>query len=506
MLNFFKMFSQKIKNISLISLHSFFVILAVYLIVPLFLKIEYVDSYLSIFIATYVIFSIIIRIIKDIYHKNFPQFLFFFIAFVFYYYSILASNYFIFSFKYLLNPTSIYLNSFFTIYLFVDFLIFKNLTVEKKQQQHFKSILKWNYVVIIFLMIFIIIFAIAFKNNYYFIDIIEYSASFIFAVNLFFNKKLIYLLQKNTEILLNQIDLKISFSQIVQFNTIKTFAFSRFGFIGKQEYELSNIEHRKTLRKNSVLNIAVSISKLWNIKFYETFIKTNTNISELEFTIIEKTEEGIIVENENYGRLIFGYYSFISKYIDERNTHNLYLIKNELTIAKFRIKEKIKADNVEIADIFNKYGNTVLINDNEIIEFSTHISVFDKIYNCKNIKEEKNILQKLNAKAKTAFFTNNNNKINEQELTFIVEENVKYNDNSIYIQNKKIENLISVSNLIDKRINISFLIFILQNLFLLTFTVFFYKQPTFVLALSISLSVIYILLFKYLPIKFKIIN
>ena len=503
------MLSKKLINISLTSFHSLFTILAIYLIVTLSLKNEILDYYLSLIIASYVIISIIIKIIRDICFNTFPQFLFFFIAFILYYYSISADNYFTISLKYLLNQEIIYLNSFFTIYLFTEFLIFKNSKVEESKNEIFKFIFKWNYVIILFLTIFILIFVIVVKNRFYVIDIIKYSSSFLFAIHLFFNKKLINLLKKNTQNLLKQFKLNTSFLQIGQLSTIKTFVFSRFGFIGKQKYELTNIEHRKTLRKNSVLNIAALISKLWNVKFYETFINTVTDISELEFMIIEKSADGIIVENENYGRLIFGFYSFINKYTDERNTHNLYLIKNELTIAKFTIKEKIKKDNIEIADKFNKYGNTVLINDNEIIEFNTNISIFDKTYICKNIEEEKEILHKLNAKAPTAFFTNYNHKINEQELTFVISEDVNNNNNNnnnsnIYIQNNEIINLINLSNKVDSRINVSFLIFVLLNFVLLIFAIFFYKQPAFVLFSNLTLSIIYILFFKYLPIIFKI--
>jgi len=506
------MLSQKLKYILLTILQSFFVIMPVYLIVPLSFKNEIINLYLSIIIAAYVIIFILIRIIKDIYNNTFPNFLLFLIAFALYYYSIFASNYFSFSLKYFLNTQIIYLNSIFTIYLFINHFIFKDLNTTKLHTHTLKFISKWNYIVILFSFIFILIFVLTVKNKFNIIEIILYSSSFLFAINPLFNKNQINLLQKKTQIILKKIGINVSFLQIGLINTIKTFVFSRFGFIGKQQYALSNIEHRKTLRKNSVLNIAASVSKLWNTDFYNTFIKAVTDASELEFTIIEKSKNGIIVENESYGRLIFGFYSFISKYIDERNTHKLYLIKNELTIAKFTIREKIKENNIKIADIFNQYGNTVLINDNEIIEFNTNISIFDKTYNCKNIEEENEILQKLNSKAPTAFFTNNEHSINKQDLVFVNENDkniaeklqISLETNTIYLfknELDKLEDLIKLSKKIDSRINYSLMFFVLLNSVLLIFTVFFYRQPALIMLLNLTLSVIYTLCFKYLPIK-----
>ena len=498
---------QKNKNISLISLYSLFAILAVYLLVPLSLKIEYFNFYLSIVIAAYVIISIVIRIIKDIYFNTFPQFLFFLIAFILYYYSLFASRHFTFELKDFSNTEIIYLNSIFTIYLFFDYLIFKNSKVEKIKNYPFKFIYKWNYIVIIISLFFISVFIFTIhKLSIH--EIINYSSRFLFAVNPFFNKNLVNLLQKKTQITLKQLNIDVSFYQIGLINTIKTFVFSRKGFIGKQEYELSNIEHRKTLRKTSVLNIAASISKLWNNEYYETFTNAVTDISEREFTVIKKTKDGIIVENESYGRLIFGFYSFITKYIDERNTHNLYLIKNELTIAKFTIKEKIKENNIEIADIFNEYGNTVLINDNQIVEFNTNLSVFDKAYNCENIEEEKNILQKLNLKAATAFFTNFEHQINKQDLTFVIsktEEIAADNKRTIYIaENKinKIENLIKLSKKVHSRLNYALILFVLLNLSLLILAVFlYYMHPYLILFANVLLSLVYMFVFKHLLLK-----
>jgi len=513
------MFSTRNKNILLISLHSLFTILAVYLVVPLFLSFKNLGTYLSIAIVAYVIISIFIKIIKDIYNKNFPQFLFFFIAFALYYYSIFASCHFTFELKDFSNTEIIYLNSIFVIYLFFDYLIFMNSKDEKIKKYPFKFIYKWNYIVIIISLFFISIFIFTIhKLSIH--EIINYSSRFLFAVNPFFNKNLVNLLQKKTQITLKQLNIDVSFYQIGLINTIKTFVFSRKGFIGKQEYELSNIEHRKTLRKTSVLNIAASISKLWNNEYYETFTNAVTDISELEFTVIKKTKDGIIVKNESYGRLIFGFYSFISKYTNiERptrflkprrsvDTHNLYLIKNELAIAKFTIKEKTDKNNLVIADKFNEYGNTVFINDNEIIDFNTDISVFDKAYTCKNIKEEKDILQKLNVKAPTAFITNNKHKIKEQDLTFVIfnkEKIIDRNENIIYIAENKVARLIKISKKISNRINYSLIFFVLLNLILLIFAIFFYKQPSIVLLLNTTISVVYLFILKKLPINFNII-
>ncbi|MBN1253356.1 MAG: hypothetical protein JXA16_14545, partial [Bacteroidales bacterium] len=137
---------KKIKNILEFILNAIFSLLAVYLLVLLlFPNINFIETnsfYLIVIIEIYLVVFLLINTFKDIFSKVFPRYLSFLVAFFLYYYS----QYIFFYFKFD-NPDIIYLNSVFTIYIFIQYLIFKNIKYNKKIKFPDKSIFKWNYII-----------------------------------------------------------------------------------------------------------------------------------------------------------------------------------------------------------------------------------------------------------------------------------------------------------------------------------------------------------------------
>ncbi|MBN1251425.1 MAG: hypothetical protein JXA16_04775, partial [Bacteroidales bacterium] len=342
-------------------------------------------------------------------------------------------------------------------------------------------------------------------------QIILYSSSFLFAINPFFNKRLLQIFNNNLQLALNQLNINANSFFLLKIFQIKTFVFSRKKLIGSGEYILDNFIQRHTQKRETVLNIAASLFKLWQSNFFEIIESEMENQADIiDLEIIIKNNEGIIVNDKNENEYILGFYSFIKEFSEVKNTHTFYLLKNKIIAGKFNVFEKTNTNNLLIVNILNKYGNTVLLNNDDKINFNSDVVEFDKTYFCEDVEQEKDILNKLNSKAPTAFFTKNKTLISQADLTFHIADNTasdENNENYLSLPESKIneiENLMLLTKKVHIWLNYALLIFVSINILMLIFAAFFYMYPILILSLNITISVIYMLVFNKMPFKSKL--
>ena len=241
-------------------------------------------------------------------------------------------------------------------------------------------------------------------------------------MNLIKNKKL--------NNLLKNLDIKeIRAQDISGLEKVKTIIFSKNGIISKGKHKLKNVDNRSTISKRTVIEIAAQLANLWESPYAKTLNKKlNEPLEKMKFLVTKKTKQGISVVDEAGKKLQLGNYSFVQEYVKTNDDTSLFLLKNNILIGKFTFKEKLNQKAIKLAQALNNYGNLVYL-DSEF-EDSNSTLPFDRAYVNMNQEEQKNIISKLSAKAKTALITTNDNLTGIADYDFIIS---KSNNNQLSV-------------------------------------------------------------------------
>ncbi len=233
-------------------------------------------------------------------------------------------------------------------------------------------------------------------------------------MNLIKNKKLNNLL-KNLDIR------EVRAQDISGLEKVKTIIFSKNGIISKGKHKLKNVENRTTKSKTTLIEIAAQLANLWESPKAKTLNKKlNEPLKKKKFLVTKKTKQGISVVDEAGKKLQLGNYSFVQEYVKTNDDTSLFLLKNNILIGKFTFKEKLNKKAIKLAQALNYYGNLVYL-DSEF-EDSNSTLPFDRAYVNMNQEEQKNIISKLSAKAKTALITTNDNLTEIADYDFLISE------------------------------------------------------------------------------------
>ncbi|RLD67967.1 MAG: hypothetical protein DRI95_03905 [Bacteroidetes bacterium] len=202
---------------------------------------------------------------------------------------------------------------------------------------------------------------------------------------------------------------------------VKTIIFSKKDILSKGKHKLKNVENRSTVSKKTVIEIATQLAKLWESPYAKTLNKKlNEPLEKKKFLVTKKTKQGISVVDEAGKKLQLGNYSFVQEYVKTNDDTSLFLLKNNILIGKFTFKEKLNKKAIKLAQALNSYGNLVYL-DSEF-ENSNSMLPFDRAYVSMNNEEQKNIISKLSAKAKTALITTNDNLTGIADYDFLISE------------------------------------------------------------------------------------
>ncbi|NJO90203.1 MAG: hypothetical protein HC831_15610 [Chloroflexia bacterium] len=190
----------------------------------------------------------------------------------------------------------------------------------------------------------------------------------------------------------------------------------------------------------------------------------------------------------------FGNYSYVKGKIKRDNKANLFLLKNEIPIAKFIIDEKIADEKAEFINQLDYFGNTILFNQGAKEDLGRDYEiVFDRVYSGLNNAKQRDLLKELNKKAPTAFFSTTDPGKTPNDLSFYIttKSDVKKNEklvicsaNSLLQLPKLIGHVKKVHTFIRHALYASMTI----QFLLLVFALFSFKNLILVLSINLVLQ------------------
>jgi uncharacterized integral membrane protein len=200
-------------------------------------------------------------------------------------------------------------------------------------------------------------------------------------------------------------------------------------------------DYRSTIRVITATQLARQLAEEWNPKYTRLFINDEFEKSRLKYHVIEKNENGISVIDDDACLYHFGNSAFVKDVIKKDEYANLFLVKNELPIAKFRVNEKITNDKVELMNELDYFGNTILFNPGIIEDLGYDYTImFDKIYSGTTPEKQLELLRDLEKKAPTAHFTAKNPKQIPNSICCYISSNIdiKNEEKKIVLNSEKL--------------------------------------------------------------------
>jgi hypothetical protein len=245
----------------------------------------------------------------------------------------------------------------------------------------------------------------------------------ILAINLavfpFFNRNFVRGITQRLQQNKNFLALGISFGQLGKLAKIRNFVFTKDRIISSGIFQLTESEYRSTIKVTTAMHLTRQLAGIWNPKYTNLFVSDEFENLKLKYQVVEKNENGISVIDDDACMYHLGNSTFVKDKIKKDEHSNLFLLKNEILIAKFRINEKITAEKVELMNQLDYFGNTVLFNPGEIEDLGyDHTIIFDKIYSHVTESKQSELLRELEKKAPTAFFTAKNPKEISNTMSF----------------------------------------------------------------------------------------
>jgi hypothetical protein len=247
----------------------------------------------------------------------------------------------------------------------------------------------------------------------------------LLSISPFLNKDYIRGLQKRLKVLKNFTDIGISFEHLGKLGRIKNFVFFKDKILSTGIYQIVESDYRSTVRVTTVIQIARILANEWNPRYAKLFVMDEFEKVELNYRLVDKTENGITVIDDDACMYHFGNSTYVKDKIKGEDRANFFLIKNDITIAKFKINEKIMADKIELMNQLDYYGNTLLIYSGNVQDLGQDYNIiFDKIYTEVNEQKQLKLLKDIGKKAPTAIFITKKPQELYSSICFLITSNI----------------------------------------------------------------------------------
>jgi len=476
-----------------IILHSIFLIAGAMVLLNIVLPEQYINT---IFLGTigYAILILSYSVILELFLLSFPRFLGILLIMLFFSTSFFLNDFNIFSREILFNYLKIISIVIIAVFLLLDLInSFPRISYARIKTHSYKISLIINNT--IFLTIIVLSFMLYVNTNKNKENLI-YAIAFLMVLFPYFNKTFIQRLAHSLKPRIDDFKLDISFNQLVKMAKIKNFVFSKDKLIESNDYQLIDSDFRSTVRVITATQLSLQLANMWNRKYAKLFVNDEFENSPVKFDIVEQNDSGICVIDDKAGMYHFGTYAFVKDKIRPDNKSNLFLLKNDLTLAKYIVNEKISPEKTELINQLDYYGNTILFNPGIKEDLGRDYSiVFDKVYSGLNEEKRHNLLSELNKKAPTAYFTAKYPKNIPCELSFYISSNTDIEKNKkIVISNSRnlytIPSLIGFAKKVHNFINYAQLLSIVIQLFMLLVAFFNYKSLLILFSVNIILGLL----------------
>jgi hypothetical protein len=277
-----------------------------------------------------------------------------------------------------------------------------------------------------FIVLFVVLVSLVFllerdsKSNY----LIRISA-ILLAIFPFLNKDFIRGLTQRLKSSKDFSALGIGLEYLGKLGWLKNFVFTKDKIISTGIYQVTESDYRSSVRVTTALQIARILANEWNPRYAKLFVMDEFEKLELNFRLVEKNENGISVIDDDACMYHLGNATFVKDKIRVEDKFNLFLIKNDLQIAKFRINEKIATEKTELINQLDYFGQTQFIYNGNIHDLGhDYTIIFDKIYPDISEQKQTKLLKDLDKKMPTAFFSSKAPKEVVNSVYFYITSNI----------------------------------------------------------------------------------
>jgi len=394
----------QIMKIFLVILHSLALVTGIVLVSNLS-DLPVSEEILIYFLIGYSVVVFLINLFKSFGLLTFPRQIGLFIVYVFVSVQYLIQNAFFLhqenSLKFILFASMVLAAGMLIITIKTNPFKFK---YDKVEISGFASIFRINFWMYLILMpiFFTAIFLLS-KNNIQNLTLRALALVLSFAplLNKEFFNRLSCILEKHKSFL----EIGFSLSQLGIFGRIRNFVFFKDKILSTGMYQIAESDFRSTVRVTTAIQIARILADDWNARYAKLFVMDDYEKVNLDYRLVHKNEDGITVIDDDACMYHLGNSTYVKDKIKWDDRANLFLLKNDIPIAKFKVNEKILAEKIELLNQLDYYGNTLLIHNGHIQDLGhDYTIIFDKIY--EQIKDDKKIelLSEIEKKAPTAIF------------------------------------------------------------------------------------------------------
>ncbi len=187
--------------------------------------------------------------------------------------------------------------------------------------------------------------------------------------------------------------------------SIKTIAFAKKNILTDGKDILQDVNHRSTMREQTVLNVLFQLFNHLNPKIASAIEEKLETVAEIEFEHIEVKNDAVFATDDFGVEYILGSYE-VAKKLTQDKSYSYYLTRGRTLYAKLRFADSIIADQKILTKVFNQRPtNTVLISDESFVKCKSVAENFnlDKTYPSLSPIAQTEIIEKLKAKAPTAY-------------------------------------------------------------------------------------------------------
>jgi hypothetical protein len=473
--------------------HFLFVLIgSIILVNPLFSKdLNYI---LTISLIIYGIVSLFFSVSKEIYLKSVPWHICFLILFILYSYQYFFKN------LTLINQAQLLLfltasSTFLAFYFLID-AVFGNSESFKLKEVKITSF--QNYYRLNYYILMIVLFG--FLLVYYLIGqdlnkISNFSILLIIISFPNFNINFIRNFDEKIKHLSKEVNLNITFDMFGKLAKIRNFVFAKDKFISTENYKIIDSDFRSSVKVLTIMQIANQLANEWNKKYSKLFVLEDYEKNKMIYKIVEKNVNGITVIDDDAVMYHLGNNTYMQQKIKKDESANLFLVKNEIPIAKFKIVEKIDADKIEFLNRLDYFGNTILFYQGMKEDLGKDYSiVFDKTYSGINEKRRIELLSELEKKMPTAFFSTEN--LGKSDcLCFYITTNadIEGSDNQIICSANNIQiipDFVEISKKVHTFFKYALLFSLISQIVLLVFSAFNLQRIILSLAILIFIKLL----------------
>jgi len=485
----------------LISIHSVFAVLGGILLFNAALTDE-LKNIFSYGLMGYIFGFLLFYLILEIYLLSFPRYLGLLLVLGFYAYQFFSGNYIVedqIQTKRYIIAVSTLLACYFSISSIIG--ITTNFNFKKIKTSSFKKYYRISSFFRLFVILSLIVVFLVFKNDVN--KILSYTIAILIIPLPYFNKNFIKAFITKINEITTKFDWNISIDQIGKLAKIKNFVFAKDKFISSGIYQMIDSEYRSTIKVMSVMQLANQLANEWNKKYAKLFVLDDYERGRITYNIVEQNDDGITVIDDNAVMYHFGNNSFMKDKIKKDESSNLFLVKNGLPIAKFKINEKVDDDKAQLINQLDFFGNTIFFNPGMKEDLGRdYFIVFDKVYSGINDKRQQELLNELEKKAPTAFLSAKNLVSAKKTISFYITSKIdaENTDNQIVCPPNKIgmiPQLIKLSKKVHTFFKYSLLVSVALQFFGLFLAISNYDKKILILGIYLSISTLVELLLFY---------